>query len=247
MLRSAREILSYHLLATDGKIGEVKDFLFDDREWKVWYVVADTRRWLPGRLVLLAPADIGSPNYQDSTLAVALSQDKIKDSPLLNFDRPVSRQKEAELHRYYGWPAYWVPPPPPGGMPPMPPSSPDPSIRAHQEQEGDPHLRSVREVHDYKVKANDGESGVVADLIIDFDTWNIRHLVIDPRRWTSGTTVLVPTESVRSVSWDESSVHLNCTRTDLEHSPEYDPKKPVNVEHHVYYTDFRGKPADRRM
>jgi len=55
MLRNAKGILNYVLQAKDGEIGRCKDFLFDDEKWTIRYIVADTRNWLPGRKVLVAP------------------------------------------------------------------------------------------------------------------------------------------------------------------------------------------------
>ncbi|MGQ9572217.1 MAG: hypothetical protein ACUVV3_03390 [Dehalococcoidia bacterium] len=55
MLRSAKEVIGYRLLATDDEIGTVKDFLFDDQLWTVRYLFADTAHWLSQRLVLIAP------------------------------------------------------------------------------------------------------------------------------------------------------------------------------------------------
>ena len=41
--------------ASDGDIGAVKDFYFDDQNRAVRYVVADTGKWLAGRQVLISP------------------------------------------------------------------------------------------------------------------------------------------------------------------------------------------------
>ena len=55
MLRSMKEIKGYVLGAQDGDIGRCHDFLFDDKNWAVRYIVADTKKWLPGRKVLISP------------------------------------------------------------------------------------------------------------------------------------------------------------------------------------------------
>jgi PRC-barrel domain len=55
MLKNIKDIYGTKLTATDGEIGHVKDFYFDDKSWAVRYLVVDTGSWLPGRLVLLAP------------------------------------------------------------------------------------------------------------------------------------------------------------------------------------------------
>ena len=50
MIRSARGLHKFAIVATDGPIGAIDDFLFDDERWAIRYVVVDTGRWLPGRL-----------------------------------------------------------------------------------------------------------------------------------------------------------------------------------------------------
>ena len=44
--------------ASDGHVGSVKDFLFDDQSWKVRWMVVDSGNWLPGRQVLVHPSAI---------------------------------------------------------------------------------------------------------------------------------------------------------------------------------------------
>jgi hypothetical protein len=58
-LRSVGQVRGYSIRATDGEIGSVHDFLFDDEHWTVRYLVADTGDWLSGRLVLISPAILG--------------------------------------------------------------------------------------------------------------------------------------------------------------------------------------------
>ena len=55
MLYRASELKGYTLDAIDSTLGQCSDFLFDDQHWTIRYMVADTRRWLPGRKVLVSP------------------------------------------------------------------------------------------------------------------------------------------------------------------------------------------------
>ena len=48
-LRSVVEVKGYHVHATDGDIGHVENFLADDANWDIRYLVVATRNWLPGR------------------------------------------------------------------------------------------------------------------------------------------------------------------------------------------------------
>ena len=45
----------YHIEATDGGIGHVKDFIIDDETWAIRYLEVDTRNWWPGKKVLVSP------------------------------------------------------------------------------------------------------------------------------------------------------------------------------------------------
>ena len=49
MLQRAKELSGYTLGARDGEIGKVGEFYFDDQNWTVRYLVADTGGRLCGR------------------------------------------------------------------------------------------------------------------------------------------------------------------------------------------------------
>ena len=59
MLRNASAIKGYAIAATDGRLGTVSDFLFDDASWLVRWLVVDTGKWLSGRKVLLPTSVLG--------------------------------------------------------------------------------------------------------------------------------------------------------------------------------------------
>jgi hypothetical protein len=59
MVRIIKQLCEEKLGASDGTIGRVKDFYFDDLNWVVRYLVADTGSWLSGRQVLISPHAFG--------------------------------------------------------------------------------------------------------------------------------------------------------------------------------------------
>jgi PRC-barrel domain len=59
MLLAISALKGYAIEATDGQIGSVDDFLFDDKTWQVRWLVVDTGGWLSGRQVLVHPSAIG--------------------------------------------------------------------------------------------------------------------------------------------------------------------------------------------
>ena len=107
-LRSTREVIGYHIQATDGQIGRVEDFIADDEGWGVRYMVVDAGNWLAGRRVLLSPTWIIQVSWPESKVYVDLNTETIKNSPEFDPSAPVNREYELRLYDYYGRPKYWA-------------------------------------------------------------------------------------------------------------------------------------------
>lgn len=239
MLRGANRMTGYRIRAVDGEIGKAADWLFDDRSWAVRYLVADTGYWLPGRLVLLAPAVVASAREDEKIIEVGLTMQQIEESPPVDAGRPVSRQHELALQRHYGWPAYWSAA---GGLagtgqidalgPALVPGDLAPASSAAREPETapDPGLHSAKELAGYIVQAADGEAGRVRDLILDDEDWLVRYILVDTRPWWPGGDVVIDTGTVREVNWADEALAVALTAEDVLHSPPYDPSRPMNRE-----------------
>jgi sporulation protein YlmC with PRC-barrel domain len=55
MSRNLTELAGYAVDATDGEIGKVHDFLFDDERWTIRYLVVQTGGFFDDRRVLISP------------------------------------------------------------------------------------------------------------------------------------------------------------------------------------------------
>ncbi|SDR63573.1 hypothetical protein SAMN05519103_08773 [Rhizobiales bacterium GAS113] len=232
MLWNASAMNGYTIEASDGRLGTVSDFLFEDASWIVRWLVVNTGSWLSGRKVLLPLAALGQPDPARREFPVKLTTQQVKESPGIDTDRPVSRQMEAHLYDHYGWDPYWG-----GRYYPMgdclTPSLIAPLNRwesksrdeanAHaQPTEGDPHLRSVEAVTGYHIHAVDGEIGHVEDFLLSDVGWSIRYVVVDTRNWWPGKKVLISPRSVREIDWERRLMHLDVNRQKVKHSPPYD-------------------------
>jgi uncharacterized protein YrrD len=250
MLLSLKKIRTYRIAAIDGDFGKVEDFLFDDQNWNLRYVVVDTGTWLPGRRVLLAPAAITDVRPGPTELEVRLTKEQVEGSPSLSEDEPVSRQHEQELSEHYGWPYIG------GGMGlaaaavgrTVPPESSSEASVAPEEPERpddlewDPNLRSMNELLGYDIEATDGAIGSIDDFIVDGRSWIIRYAVVDTRKWLPGQKVLVATTWIESISWDRSEVAIDLDKSAIKNSAAYDPAEPVNREMETRLYDYYGRP-----
>lgn len=106
-LRSTKEVIGYHIAAADKDIGHVDDFIADDRAWALRYLVVDTRNWLPGKKVLVAPDWAESVSWTDRKVRVGLTADDVEESPEFDPSQPVNREYEERLYDYYGRPTWW--------------------------------------------------------------------------------------------------------------------------------------------
>ena len=249
MLKKVTDLTSSTIHASDGDVGRVRTVLFDDERWTVRYLVAETGRWLSGRRVLLSPISVDRVRWADGAVDVGLSREQVKNSPDITTDVPVSRQRELEFYRYYGYPHYW------GGAGLWGASAYPAMLANADNQRGmaeaavvfedsgtpDTHLRDTSVVAGYGIAAADGEIGHVEDFLFDDLTWTIRYLVVDTSRWLGGRRVIVAPEWVTDVSWGESAVHVALTRDAIKASPEYDPHVGVAREYERRLHEHYGR------
>ncbi len=229
---------------SDGRVGVVKDFLFDDQSWKIRWMVVDTGHWLPGRQILIHPSAIAPLEPPEKpvlpmmswgaavVVSVRLTKEQIEASPEAREDEPVTKQMEAQLYDYYGWDPTWGTTyfgasaivTSPGG----PPIFAEAAARQAAGMEantsdGDPHLRSVVSVNGYHVHATDGDLGHIENFLADDANWDIRYLVIATRNWWPGKHVQLAPYAVTKIDWSEERIHVNVTRDQVKSSPAWDP------------------------
>lgn len=257
MLRSLKDLDDYEIGATDGRIGHVKDFYFDDHDWVVRYLVVDTGPWPLGRDVLISPISVHHPNWAERCLPVSITTSQVRDSPSIDTDRPVSRQHAMAIQSHYGYPYYWGGSGiwgggmyPGGLVPDGAPRESDPSQAEHTlPHDDDPHLRSCKEVLGYHVHATDGEIGHVAGVLVDDETWSVRYLVVDTGNWWQGHKVIIAPPWITNVHWFDKRVSVDLTRLAVRAAPRLDSISAITrmqetslYEHYRtpgYWTDTR--------
>jgi hypothetical protein len=258
MLWSASAIKGYAIAASDGQLGTVSDFLFEDTSWSIRWLVVDTGNWLSGRKVLLPPSALGHPNAAERVFSVELAMQQVKDSPDIDTEQPVSRQIEAGIYDYYGWSPYWGMGLYMGGYgyagSSMAASSyldamrhsektVDPSRDAGDDppqDAGDPHLRSIDAVTGYHIHASDGEIGHLRDMLLEVADWTVRFLVVDTKNWWAGQTVLVSPQSAQQINWHDRLINLDVDRQKVKDSPPYDASMTVDGAHEARFHDQNG-------
>jgi sporulation protein YlmC with PRC-barrel domain len=229
MLRSVYDMRGYTIRARDGALGQVDQFLIDDRTGRIRYLVVRIGGWLLGRRVLITPEALGPVNTSLHTLDVVLTQQQIEDSPEIETNLPVPQQHAAanlQGNTMLGWemlPGPWYRSMSYSTAPSTLNDVQDP--RKGDSLRGDPRLRSTRELIGYRLQASDGASGHVVDFIIDDTIWTIRFVVVDTGIWWPGKRVVLPWQRIEAIHWVDSTVEVGVLRATVKRHPEYVPAR----------------------
>lgn len=224
MQRTSSNLIGNNLGATDGEIGKVEDFYFDDQTWTIRYLIVKTGSWLSGREVLISPQALLKHSWESGIFPVSLTREQVRNSPAIDTQRPVSRQHEEQLADYYAWQPYWgtafVPGHVWGIIPPTPVINPGLIMEpdAIKKSSGNPHLRSCHKVTGYHIHATDGDIGHVNDYILDDQTWQISYMVVDTHNWIGGKKVLIAVRHIKEVEWGNSKVVADLTVDAIKNS-----------------------------
>jgi sporulation protein YlmC with PRC-barrel domain len=257
-----KDMEGYSIGATDGIIGQVKDFYFDDDTWVIRYLVVETGAWLASRRVLISPIAIGPPNWSEKIFPVSITQKQVKGSPDMDTDKSVSRQQEMGYLGYYGYPYYWggaglwggglypgLMKPAPGNSgtaagdarAPAEHAKVDAETDSQRPQQDDPNLRSGNAIMKYDLHATDGDIGHVQGLIVDDTTWAIRYLIVNTSNWWLGHQVLIAPKWIDDVNWIDFKVSVDLTQQAVKDAPGYDSTTALNREQEVHIYKHYGR------
>lgn len=252
MLCNLNWIVGRKVHATDGDLGHVDAFFFDETTWKIRYMVVETGNWLLQRKVLLSPTTIFPVVWDSNEINVGLTREQVETSPDVDTDKPVSRQQEIALSQHYIWPAYWA-----GGvgLGAFGPSglygvSATPVVIANEgeadevlvEVQGhdDPHLLSSKHVQGYRLRVESGQFGNIHDFIFDDADWSLRFLVVDTGSFLPGRKVPIAVEHIDQIDTVAGEVYVDLSRALISDGPEFDPSRPMTTEDVLRLREFYG-------
>lgn len=209
MLRTTHELLRHDVQATDGAIGTIRDFLFDDSSWTVRNIIVDTNGLLAHHDVLITPDHVVDLKFPAESMVLNLTKADVEGAADAATSPPVSKQ--------------------------------DGDGQAGVSN-GDPHLRSVREVATYRVAAMDAAMGDVRDLVIETSTWTIRYLIVDTGEWLGNKLVLLGPNAITAIAWRDQAIETNLTADAIRHCPAYDGQAELTRDYEAFLHDYYGWP-----
>lgn len=107
MLQNANDLLNFLVFGNDGYLGPVRDLYFEDSEWIFRYIVIEMAEPEISSRHLISPLSIKEIRWDRKEIYVNLNSDKVRNSPEIDINLPISLQNEMAIRRYYEWPSYW--------------------------------------------------------------------------------------------------------------------------------------------
>jgi hypothetical protein len=220
--------MDYAIKAKDGEVGSISNLLYQESDWTIRWVVADTGDWLSGKRVLLPVSALGALDPEAQQLSVNLTMAQIEGSPDIDGSDPLSQEIDLLTCTHYNLR-----------------SARADTLRREDERKHDSVLpdrglqiarsastnpeggqdgiqaRSLSAITGNALEATDGEIGHSEDFLIDPAHWQVRYLVVHTSSWWPGEKRLISPQSIDWIDWARSIIHLDVTCQKVKDSPPY--------------------------
>ncbi len=237
MQRNLNMLLGSRLKGTDGEIGKLIDFYFDDLSWTIHHLILKTGSWFSERDVLISPEAVLHTHWEPGILPVRLTKDQMLKSPDIESDKPITTQQEIGIYGHNLWQPYW------GNsfyttglwdINAQAQSSDQNKVKTDNEKDErndyKRHLCSTQFVTGLHIQARDGDIGHVIDFIFEDLTWQISHVAVDTHNWIGGKKVLIPVRNIKEIKWSESKVLVNEKVESIQNGLPFDHEKYEDTE-----------------
>lgn len=211
MLRCSTELIRYDVEGSDGTIGKVRDFYFDDRSWIIRFIVVDTDGLLGDNRILVQPQDVRELRFPQESIVLKMSQkDAEEGNGRAMFPASATEVEGAD------------------------------AAAAGDLMGNGLVLRSVEQIGSFEVNCKDAKIGYVHGLLIETTTWSIRYVIVDTGHWMPGKLVLLSPLSIEGIDWDDQIIKTDVTEDGVKNCPPYDIKSETSREYEAFLHDYYG-------
>jgi hypothetical protein len=169
-LRNLRKLSGFRLRTADGNLGKRKNWLFDDAQWAVRYLVLDVGFWPAHRRVLVGPFAFRQTDERAWLLCLEGTRKSLEDGSPLARDANGSRPCEREHARRLGWLRHDAS----GFVSRAAVETARDAVEAAAKHFHDRHLRSWWEALGCRIQAGNAEIGFISDFIAENRAMNFQ-------------------------------------------------------------------------
>lgn len=239
----------FNFETNDNQTVPIEDILFDDASHTVRYICTKLGNWVNNERILVSPYLFHQFDIINNKIELKISFSSLENCPTIDDVQSVSREMERKFADNMALPYYWY-----GdmlwGIYRTPYEITNQELHRYQ---GSPssidinedriknHLRSAEEIIGYQMVDQDSKkAGRVHDLILDVDTWEAKHIVVDIGSLLNKELVHLPITTMVGIHWRSRAVLTNKKEEYIQAASPYIPDTPVNQESAKIYYDFEG-------
>jgi hypothetical protein len=97
------------------------------------------------------------------------------------------------------------------------------------------HLYTSSDLKQYRLIAADGDLGSIEDFCVEQWSWAVRYLVVDTGKWLANRKILVSPIAVGNIYDQDSTIDIELTKWQLEHSPVLEQKSTISRQYEDLY------------
>lgn len=223
MLRNSKKLTGFSVLATDGEIGKIRDFIFDEQVWTVRYAEIDVGKLVTGKVVLLSTMILGPTAL--FSVGTKLTIEQIVNCPTIDPHIMPDRKYEEKLHNYFSWTYYWA------------------KQSEVSQYETSYKLQRIRAINGYQVFSLNGEIGHLDDFLLDDLDWKIRYFIINTGNWFFEKKILLSPTWIRKIDDLNSTILISVDQEKIRTAPAYDSSLFLTREYEsLLFTHYDKEP-----
>ena len=174
-MKFIKQLIGYTIKASDGDIGAVEEFYFDEDAWRVAYALVNLSDISERRHVLISLDTFMEPDWKRKRFLINATRELVRQSPDADRGLLSAIGIASDVTSYYDWPVYWNPA---GAITPSMIAGKQQRAAVIEESVAVQQLRGVKALIGFKVTGDDGTIGRLDDFVVDDVMWDIRSLAI---------------------------------------------------------------------
>lgn len=107
ILQSTEKSVGLKISTKSGDLGYVEDFIADDSDWLIRFMIIDAQKQLNGKRVLVAPEAISWISWKQKHLSVDIDKEKLAGCPDFNMMLPLVDDDKSMLFEQYECRRFW--------------------------------------------------------------------------------------------------------------------------------------------
>jgi uncharacterized protein YrrD len=239
MIASINMLTGAAVNAVDGEVGTLEDFMINDQNWAVGYLVVMSGDWTDRRKLLFPPATVKEAENKVKVFNLGVDRSTVEQSPNFDLKASLTRQQEIELHQHYGLPIF-------SDSKLGPETQPLAELLSDMREHGveipgdEIHSRlfSFEDMKKFSVEARDGSLGSIEDLLVDLSTWKVQYMVLSTGSLLNNRQVLSAPGWIEKIDRDARTIQVDLAKETIENSPEYQPENLQDPDYQGRIEDF---------